>query len=228
MPKGNFYARNFRKVYNYSKKNPIRRLRMRRNKVLKSIISNRKIYSFTRSHNSFSNINTAVAFGNSAFQFKLSDVPNSSEFTTLFDSYRIMAVKFTMIPTFTYVEANTAAPVGAGSLNESCPQIYTVIDRDDVTALSTVTDYMQYDTYKMHRGNKVITRYIKWPRIQLAGNVNGASALGFQGRPKQWLDCNSNNIPHFGIKVGIDSSSTAGYYVYRVYCKYYLQFKDTR
>lgn len=203
-----------------------RRMRYSKSKIYQNIfnrILGEKIYSFKRTYQA-SNINSAVTFGNSAFQFKLSDLPSASEFTTLFDSYRITGVKMTLIPQFTQTDLNTADP---NTTNKTTPNYYTVIDYDDNTALSGATDYFQYDTFKLWRGNRIVKVYCK-PRLQLTGNVSGASTLAFQAPKGQWVDCNQTGAPYFGLKVGIDSTPVAGDVNIRVYFTYYLQFKSVR
>lgn len=182
------------------------------------------VYSFKRSWQAANLNTTAAALGNSAYKFQLSDLPNASEFTTLFDSYRIMGVKMKLVPCFSNSDiVDTAAVPG---YNIHIPNVHTVIDYDDVTALSAVTDYMQYDTYKMTRGNKIVKVFCK-PRPQASMNVSGAAALAAQESRYRWIDCNQASVYYFGIKVGYESTGVAGPF-YQVYFTYYLQFKSVR
>lgn len=182
-----------------------------------------KVYKFKRTWQA-SNINSAVTFGNSAFAFKLSDLPNSTEFTTLFDSYRITGVKMTLIPQFTQSDLVDAVP---GGTNKSTPNVYTVLDYDDNTALSNAVDYFQYDTFRLHRGARVVKRFCR-PKLQASANVGGAGTLALQESNKRWVDCNQASVLYFGIKVGLDSTTVATDVQYRVYFTYYLDFKSVR
>jgi len=227
MPAGKIYLSKAKRSKRVSVKyleNPYMSLKVRRG-IGSVIASNqgRKIYSFKRTWQA-ANINTAAgALTNSAFGFKLSDLTNSSEFTTLFDSYRIVGVKMKMVPAF---NVDTARDSIAAVGNTQIPNVHTVLDYDDNTALSAVTDYMQYDTYRMTRGFKTISRFVR-PKLQAAANVGGATTLALQESGKRWIDCQQNGVLYFGIKTGVESSGTAGL-IYQVYFTYYLQFKSVR
>ena len=91
------------------RKNAIRNI-ARMGKLLNSRF---QVYNFTRK---CEYDQVYPTFGNAVdrvFTFALADLPNYTEFTTLFDQYRINAVKLTFIPRLSSADSNPLATVSA-------------------------------------------------------------------------------------------------------------------
>lgn len=73
-------------------------------------------------------------------EFKLNSLPNHTEFTNLFDQYRIIKVVVQCLPRVTQVFQNaSAAPVN----------VFTcAVDQTDVTTPISESDVLQYDNHK--------------------------------------------------------------------------------
>ena len=99
----------------------------------------------------------SVASGSDQFaslKFNLSQLPNHSEFTSLFDSYKINMVKVELVPQF------DSANVGAITSTNVISQNYSVLDYDDITVRTTMDTLMQYQNLKRTPSTKVIKRLI--------------------------------------------------------------------
>lgn len=154
--------------------------------------------------------------------FKLSVLPNASEFTTLFDAYRIDKVKLT------FIYSSNDAVQGTSATN-SLPMIGVVKDYDDATALTSVGDYEQYETYKLKRIDKPFSVVLR-PRIAMSA-YQGAFT-GYINTSAKWIDANSPDVQHYGLKWFIwkpnPQSTGAKLGQLHIMVKYYLSFKLTR
>lgn len=148
--------------------------------------------------------------------FRLDSLPNYSEFTALYDQYRINKIVVKIIPKVTEV-----GMVLGSTGNSAGIQIHSALDFDDSAAPTTVSQLCQYSTYKMTRGHQIHTRVFT-PKCELSANATANVA------PKsyQWLDCDHADIAHYGMKLIIPtiSSSTIIYYDYSVTA--YMSFKN--
>lgn len=146
-------------------------------------------------------------------KFALSDLANYTEFTSLYDQYKIRAIKFSLIPRVT--EADTS---------QSVPTVSTCIDFDDNTAPSSIDDMVQYQNFKMTRGNKIHNRYWKPAVSSMAWNSGVGTA--YTVSKNLWIDVGSSGIPYFGIKGCIQQSAVAQTFDLKV--DYYMMFKNVR
>lgn len=149
--------------------------------------------------------------------FRLNDLPNYTEFTSLFDAYTIRGVKVTFFPNQVDSEIG-----GAGG---SVPRITCVKDYDDGTNLTAESDALQYTGCKVWEMNRVKSIYIR----PLAAQVvwNGGVASGYsQARRNTWIDANNPGVIFYGLK-GTASTFPANYQI-TIYAKFYISCKQTR
>lgn len=156
-----------------------------------------------------------------ALSFKLSDLPNYSEFTALYDEYRIKAVKIMFVPTMNVATANATSGTTAGFV--PVPALYTWIDNDDNTAPTTITQGQQYQSFKCHglldrmRCRSVV------PEVSTALYGSGGAFTSYGQVKNQWIDNNSPSVVHFGLKFGIINPANQGNF--DVVLTYYLEFR---
>lgn len=174
------------------------------------------VYRFKRALkiDQFSTSNVA-AVGKS-YQFSLSQLPNYSEFTNLYDSYKLCGVKLKMIPRLTDAGVSTTA----NSHNTS--PVHHVIDYDDASTTNDILTLMQYQNYKMTRGLSMVQRYFKPKMAELVYNgvSNGYSSA------RRWINCSNPEVPHYSFKCAIEATAVA--LQYDVYATYYVSFKSVR
>lgn len=158
--------------------------------------------------------------GNNAYNFTLASVPNYTEFTSLFDQYRIVAIKITFRPRFNVAQV-------AGSSNDIYPNFVSVIDYDDSNVLSGIADYQQYQTYKITRFDKTHVRFFR-PRMALAAYSGAFSSYANQSA--QWIDAASTGVQHYGVKFFIEAGvvGQTNLQAWSVEVAYFLEFRQTR
>lgn len=146
-------------------------------------------------------------------QFNLSQLPNHTEFTQLYDQYKIKGVKVKLVPKYNSVDITSPGST----------QLLTVIDYDDANAPTTINDLLQYQNMKMTTSNRIHGRYL----VPRSNTEVSNSGLGVASAPKrQWLDCGYPTVQHHGIKYGV--VAPANDTKFDLYITYYLAFKNVR
>lgn len=126
-----------------------------------------------------------------AMQFRLDDLINFSDITTLADKYRIRAVYVRIIPNFTNNPLNGLF---------SYPSIQYVRDDDDFTppTVQLLREKMGVKLKTFKPGQYVGIK-IAYPKLQMSA-LNGSGGNSNAVMTNRWLDCQNATIPHYGIK----------------------------
>jgi len=155
--------------------------------------------------------------------FELAALPSYTEFTSLFDRYRIARVDIKFACTF-----NGANVAIAATTPTSIPQLLSVVDLDDDTALTQSADYYQYSTFSVQRLDHV-SKFSFTPHVAVA--VYNGAFTGY-GNTEMWLDMGSTSVKHYGFKFEVDpmfygaGANTLGRIV--IYYTYHVECLDTR
>jgi len=150
---------------------------------------------------------------------------NWSEYTVLFDSYRIRKIELTMV-----YNSNSSA-LGPGT---SLPVVSIVNDYDD-TGTTPLTSLQQYDSYRLiqfgnNGANNGQVKHRCTPKIGTVLETTGGTAIAGSGSAQTWLDCNNTTVLYCGTKGNYDNMNvgTAGVGFVTMYCKMFVEFKNSR
>lgn len=189
-----------------------------------------KISDVTASFNSTTGVSTNIS---GTYVFGLDAVPNSTEFTSLYDQYKIRGVKLSIVPSGnTYMTSTVSGATGQYGFG----RINSVLDYDDSAPPVSENELLQYMTLKQTPGWKTHTRFIK-PKVQfsVANDDAGGTVASAAPRGNCWLDCGNPSVDHLGIKLWIPApvnnpatGNTSTSITYSVYATYYLAFKNVR
>lgn len=136
-----------------------------------------------------------------SFTVKLSDVPNYTDFTTLFDSYKITHAQFKITPHF------NVGQVPLGPQNTQVARLVTVIDQDDDSTPTGLTQLMQYSSLEESMLDRERVRNFK-PRIQVQ-TYRSATTTGYTTpEGPVWIDAAQTDVPHYCGK-GLICDTTA-------------------
>lgn len=201
-----------------------RRTGMRMRTRMRGLIGS-KVYKFKR-FVYLTNVNGSDTvpsqFG--GISFKISDVPSHTEFTSLFDRYRIYGVAYRWV---CRRDPSTNSATAAANQGQY-PSIHWVHDFDEVGAPGALSVLQQYPRYKefYFSGDRPTTKwtYIK-PSTLRVGYETGVLSY-YEPEWKGLIDCGSENTPHFGMKWAVQNL-VAGLIV-TLECKYYMVFKNVR
>lgn len=160
-----------------------------------------------------------------AYSFKLDNLVNPSDFTNLYDSYKINKITLHLEPQYDQTQ-------GAGSSGPISRKIRVVHDYNDNDVLTDEDDYLEYSNCKSYspwsRRGINITLY---PKINnIIENVGGsANAFTSQASSKVWLDIKNDEVPHFGIKMFIPGGMLPEDVVmFRVRARYHISLKNSK
>lgn len=158
-------------------------------------------------------LSTALTEVSHSYLFRLSDVDNVSDFTNLFDNYRIIGVKLTFRlmtnPDSSNFLNSTVFTQGANFY----PKLWWSFDNDDGTSLS-VAQIRERNNAKCRvlYPNKMLKIYVKYPRPadEIQGNTGTAFVASSKGIWLRTINANEVDTPHFGLKVALDKMGLAG------------------
>jgi hypothetical protein len=151
-------------------------------------------YKFSRSF-SIGNLPRGNTDLGHAFPFALSQLPNSSEFTSLFDKYRIRQVDIRMV----LVRVNPT---------DSVPTIWAYMDDDDATIPIT------FDAVKERQSVRPFTfssaKHVYSASIQPRWLIDSINKKSLAPRD-MWIDMANPSVEHYGLKLWCqDYSNSTG------------------
>lgn len=178
-------------------------------------IRGEKIYKFKRtapmvnvSSNSATEIFTALTF-------KLSDLPDYSEFVNLYDQYCIDKV----VLYFLNQSANNYTYT-----NQARGYMLIVPDYDDSTTPVSMNELLQYDNLRIKGDLKSFRMSIKPKCAKLV--YNGVSS-GYSASTG-FIDMAYPSVPHYGVKWGLSQVQTTNNNYYQLFITYHLRFRGVR
>lgn len=153
-------------------------------------------YKFSRSFD-LGNLGSSAADQGYAWPFSLNQLPAASEFTTLFDKYRITSVELTF----------SLARERGGSGNDLIwPAMFLFMDDDDAaipTSKTSVLERMSVQRVSFAPTRQTISVKISPRWIQSRGGISTNIAPA-----STWLDMSTPAVQHYGVKAWIDYYNT--------------------
>lgn len=159
-----------------------------------------------------------------AYSWTLSAIPSVSEFTSLYDQYRIRKIVMTFYPRYNSHGSNDYTATFT-----QIPSWVSAIDLDDSTTPTSANELLQYPGAKLHPWNRPFKRVI-YPRSAMAMYSGAFTSYG-SAPGKQWLDCASDGILYYGLKMYTTTYSSANNGdspAWDVKIDYYVQFRGMR
>lgn len=165
-----------------------------------------QLHSFSRMTSNFQiTLPANSSFSNGSILFQLDQLVNHTEFTALFDQYKITKVvmyfKLHTNPYMIYATQYTPGTLAAAPV--TFPTLWLHNDKDDSTAMARSEFQERQKTFRrVLEPNKII----KWtcrPTI-LAQLYRTAATTGYAPKYGQFIDCAQPNVPHYCTKWGID------------------------
>lgn len=127
------------------------------------------------------------------------NVPNSTEFSSLFDLYQISRVDVTFF--YTHNMSNMGSPT------QAMPIFWVVDDPNsaDATVLNAIQQYPKVKAHYLGESGGAPVRISVSPRPTIRYGESSTAGNGV-GMPPQWLNTTSPTIPHYGVKLAWDTS----------------------
>lgn len=166
---------------------------------------------------------TTTTFG--AIYWDLASVPGYTEYSNMYDFYKINAVQVRFIP-----QTDNTDPITASWLTVSAKfnRLITVLDYNDRTVPTSLDDLRQYSNCKVASNNYVAKRFLHpKPTITMDEDATSGGVYGIgQSTRTPWVSTASNQCEWYGIKYGIEHGSMpSDASLYKLEFKLYLSFK---
>jgi len=178
-----------------------RRMRRRVARVPRVLAVNRRDYhSFKRNFN-FGTISQAGAVGGistGGWFFKVSDLPNSSEFTSLFDNYQITYIKL-----YVYLRLT---PDAATAATAAYPIMHIRRDHDDSAAPPDIYEYSNVQRQQLNPNRPFIVKL----KPAVRSEIQSSGVVTYTPKWRVWLPTTSPEVPHYGIKWQVRNWFTTG------------------
>lgn len=154
-------------------------------------------------------------------QFQLSSCLDFADLTALFDRYKIVGVALKI----QYLQNASFIP-GVANL----PTLHYAFDGDDATTPGTALLVLAkgYCKTRTLNANRPLSVYVK-PRITKEV-YNSPLSTGYTSEKACYLDCASDSVPHFGLKMWLSDwvGGAENNNAIRIQPIYYLKMRDTQ
>lgn len=181
---------------------------------------NRSITKISRSVHTGSVALTTGGVGG-AFSFTLGDLPGYTDFTNLYDQYRIKYVKVEFM--FNAESTNS----GTNGVPVNYPYLITSQDLDDDTTPPSEASLLQHMNAKVHGTlSPMVPKFVRWVKPQMATGAYSGTFTSYASMGQQWIDSNSPGVKHYGLKYWVDGFGTYASNAYlQIISTYYLELK---
>lgn len=166
------------------------------------------------------------------YTFSLSQVTNRSDFTNLFDQYRITGLKYVFRPRFSGFDgSNTTDTTLPGVTNQAGVFLHVIVDPQSVfgptgvySAANLNLFLEQGDKVKTYSGNRAVKVFFR-PLIK--NTVEGGNAQLIRA---PWLNTTNDTIGHQGFHIFAQDPNMTGVFgqSFDVFVTAYMQFKSMR
>lgn len=202
---------------------PRRRMRRRGRAMIRRpfAMNNAGVHMFKRSFTADLTFVTDPVNGETstiANSVALNLLPNFTDFTNLFDQYKILSVGMKLIYEGGNIKENDPSPLNPPV--DQLPVIYTVPDIDDEGAV-TFPQVLEHGKMRMHQiqtNGKVYKQFYIPPFVENSVvGLDDAVAYAAQPRKSPWIDTARNDLTHGTLKIAVSGSPNTTYRFKRVF-----------
>jgi len=152
--------------------------------------------------------------------FSLDQLPNYTEFTNLYDNFRIKAVRLKF-----FYDVDGIVDPGRG-----CGWLYSCTDETDVVPPSTLDEMYQYRTFRVTSLAKCNERHTRYFTPKLSMQIYRSSLTTGYTTPKRnpWVSTTDPSTIHFGFKYATDAQGLGDEAALKCICTMYFQCKSVK
>lgn len=161
--------------------------------------------------------NAIIEYG--VMNFRLDQLPNSSEFTNLFEQFKITSIKLRFQPSF---NDSTAGAAAASRLSV----FHLAKDHDDIGFPTSVDQLYQYDSYRQFRCDRPWTIVLRPKVLPLVYGTALVNSYGVSANT--WVSCDNPATPHYGIKYAMDLGAVNSAITVKVFARFTVKLKSQR
>ena len=193
----------------YRRKRPMRRKKVYRKKRAIPLTTS-KVYAFHRTREQLLALENPSAGATGwlstfddcvlkTFTFSMGELEGYTEFTNLFESYKLNMAVLAFYPTYSQIASTTAATVSSNIIitiwpNRHGEQLTTAFTRDDLNQIQRKRQFM----FPINRPT-----FIKMPLRQLSAMYNSAVNTDYATVKPRYINTSEVSTPHYGFNVHI-------------------------
>lgn len=141
-----------------------------------------------------------------ALVFKLSDMPNYTRWTAMYDAFRIKRAVVRFIN-------GTAGGVNYTALDhQGTPQLFVVNDHDDASISTTFETDILSNSATRHKLllNEYSHSIVPTAALRTYNDTNLTQVGYAEAAKNQWIDCDYPDVPHYGVKYMVPTTFGTG------------------
>jgi hypothetical protein len=180
-------------------------------------VKDNKVYEFIQS----ASLGIVLSSSNTVFQgyskaWTTSDIPQFSNFATIFDQYRFIKVEVWLNPIGPATAPGYSPPNGS--------RFISVTDYDDANTVGSSGSLLQYENSSA--GSLQMGHYRSFrPHMAVAAYGNSVFT-SFKNTVSDWIDCGSTTVQHYGIKCGVDATNSSNDFKIEAFTRVTIQFRN--
>lgn len=162
-----------------------------------------KVYTYY--HKCAYTLNVAQVAGGDAtgsITLGVGSLPNITAYASIYDMYRLNKVYVVFRPMYT-----STSIANSGTLLNLIPRIYTVIDKNDNTALS-ISALREYTNCMVHDDKKAFSMAFI-PATRDSVGLGDTDIMGNVPSNKKWIGTADTNVVFYGIKWAISAQTNS-------------------
>lgn len=154
-----------------------------------------------------------------SWTWNLQDLPSYSDYTNMFQFYRILSVRVIILPlqnTYNALEVSTAGnPIAIATASTTftqnsttAPYIIWAKDHVSDSAFASEQAAMSHDGSQLHCFNNgdELSIYLEPKNLDLIGV--GGTEISVPAKRSSWIPCTAETVPHYGLRCYIANMST--------------------
>lgn len=165
----------------------------------------------------FNSITSGLTFSDGLVSFSLASLPNVTEYTALFDHYKVNKMVVRFEPTANQVNPSTPCDT----------KLLTAVDFDGGATGLSYAAFTSYETCQvtpmLHRKSITIQ-----PRAETATIDNGSTNVNAVVAPANtWFDCSNTGVNFYGVRYAMIQTALVNVR-YDIWVEVFLTFKTSR
>jgi len=162
---------------------------------------------------------TSTASGLYGFVFQLSEIPDYTSFTNIFDQFKLDLVEVSIRPLTLPSAPGTAIAYA---------DMWLAVDYDDGSSPASVAVVQNYSNSIIVSPGKIANIKLH-PTVNTVVNNNFTSTLANSGGVQRiWINTLNSDMAWNGIKIAVTQSTSTNLTAWRVLCRYHLSFRSSR
>lgn len=163
---------------------------------------------------------TAASSVYKGFTFHLSDLPDYTDFTNLFDQYQITGIRLT------FHRFQNVSLTGTANADSILPLTYVTTDFDDV-AVITEDQLCQYDKVKVYTSGRTFKIFFR-PKVLSPVYESAVTSAYANPIAQPWISTADPDVDFFGLRTLMTQTGAQGLSGWMIRAKYYLRFRNVK